>query len=246
MKFLGKIRRKFTELRLQPIRVFCFHHVSDVYDPITMWKCDWVNTDVLIRWIIDNQKRGYTFVSLPEAQEKLKTDIIRRKKYAVLTADDGFRTLLNIVPWLIQHQIPITLFVNPKYILKDGIGENVQDLINETHGIVINSEMYLRKEDIEALESPYVTFAYHGYEHLDELKLDEVAFTQNVILCEKSMESIFPHVIPFYAHTYGRTKRGNDAILSMHGLIPVYISGMKNYDNASRIDRELISNERII
>lgn len=228
------------KLRLQPIRVYCLHHVSDTYDASYMWECDWTNTDVLKQRIIDLQKKGYTFISLPEAHEMLKYDWFRSKRYAVLTADDGFRTLINILPWLIEHMIPITLFVNPKYIIDGGIGENVLNRLHQSGGTISNSELYLNMVDINAFQSPLVTYAYHGYEHKDESKIDNTVFIKNLEECIESMHLKFPNIIQYYAHPYGITKAGNDDILCNKGITPIYINGKKNYAYNGYIDRELI------
>lgn len=246
MSMFYKIKRKLLRVRLQPIHVFCFHHVSETYDPLTMWEEDWVNTNVFKQWIMSLKKRGYTFISLLEAHEKLKQNKFRCKKYAVLTADDGFHSLINIVPWLIDQQIPITLFVNPKYILEDGIGENVQYRIKQTEGASISNKLYLNKEDVEAFSSQLITFAYHGYEHFDEWRIDEATFTKNLTQCVDTMQRGFSNVIPFYAHTYGHAKEEYDAILYGHGLTPVYVSGNDNYNDAFHIDRKLVSNDRLL
>ena len=234
------------KLRLQPIRVYCFHHVSDAYDTSYMWEEDWLNTDALKTFILGLQQNGYTFISLSEAHAKLTNDIYRNRKYAVLTADDGFKTLLNIVPWLIEQQIPITLFMNPRYITDDGIGENVQLRLNATQSAKTNEEIYLKKSDLEVMKSPLVTIAYHGYEHLDEWKMDEHAFVQNVEQCERALQELPLKVIPFYAHTYGHAREKNDSILAKKKLTPAYVSGGANYNDSTRIDRELISNERFL
>ena len=131
------------KLRLQPIRVYCFHHVSDAYDTSYMWEEDWLNTDALKTFILGLQQNGYTFISLSEAHAKLTNDIYRNRKYAVLTADDGFKTLLNIVPWLIEQQIPITLFMNPRYITDDGIisfGPKKLGYVDDDGSIIINGK----------------------------------------------------------------------------------------------------------
>ena len=244
-ELMRKIQRKWMKIRLKPIRVFCFHHVSSEFDLQTMWECDWVNMDVLKRAIIRLQTQGYEFISLPEAHEKLKRDKFRCGKYAVLTADDGFKTLLNIVPWLVEQRIPITLFVNSKYILEDGIGANVQDRLDVTKAMITNKALYLSKGDVEAMQSPLVTYAYHGYEHLDEYMMDEREFEQNIEKEIESMRGVFPNIIPYYAHTYGRTKKGNDEILKRYGLTPVYSSGNVNYSHNDAIDREILSVGRI-
>lgn len=234
------------KMRLQPIRVFCFHHVSDAYDASYMWEEDWTQTDVLKQFIISLRDNGYTFVSLTYAHAKISNDIFRNRKYAVLTADDGFKSLLNILPWLEEQHIPITLFVNPRYIFEDRIGENIQNRLDQSKTKVSRSEIYLKMNDIESLHSPLITFAYHGYEHLDEWDMNKETFTQNLTQCIEAMQRDFPNVIPFYAHTYGHAKREYDAILHEHGLTPVYVSGNYNYNDASNIDRELVSNERLL
>lgn len=233
------------KLRLQPIRIFCFHHVSDTYDAATMWEEDWTQTEALKQFVMELQRRGYVFISLPEAHERLKHEWIRCKKYAVLTADDGFKTLLNILPWLQEQQIPITLFVNPKYIVEEGIGENVQARLDETKGTITNQELYLTLSDVRKLESPLITFGYHGYEHLDEWKIDKFTFVQNLEQCLEAMKKQFPNVIPYYAHTYSHATMINDEMLRMKGLTPIYTSGNMNYNDSRVLDRELLSNNRI-
>ena len=234
------------KLRLQPIRVFCFHHVSEKYDAATMWEEDWTQTEALKQFVKELQNRGYVFISLPEAHERMKHDWIRRMKYAVLTADDGFKSLLNILPWMQEQKIPITLFVNPKYIVEEGIGENVQERLDETKGTITNQELYLQLSDVCKLESPLITFGYHGYEHLDEWKIDEPAFIHNLEQCINSMRAQFPNVISYYAHTYDHAKLANDEILQRLGITPVYTADNMNYNDANRIDRELVSNLRLL
>lgn len=70
------IKRKWTRLRLKPVRVFCFHHVSDVFDPDKMWKCDWTQTEVFKQNVLAPKKR-YTFISLQEAYNHISCDKFR-------------------------------------------------------------------------------------------------------------------------------------------------------------------------
>ena len=235
-----KIQKKLLRLRLQPIRVFCFHHVSDEYNPMTMWECDWIQTNELKERIDNLRRQGCVFTSLIDAHERMKRDNFRVKKYVVLTADDGFKSLLNIIPWLIGQEIPITLFVNPKYILEDSMGDNTKHRLEIMKAKATSEEIYLKPNDINILKSPYITFAYHGYEHLDEKKMDENAFVQNLKSCIDVMQTNFPNVIPYYAHTFGRTSQGNDSRLLRQGITPVYVSGNMNYNNVHYIDRELL------
>jgi len=103
-----RIRNRLLRMRLQPIRVFCFHQVSDTFDPVTMWKSDWVSTEVFKQRILALKKEGYQFVSLEDAKRRMKHDSIRTKRYAVLTADDGSSTVKNVLPWLAEQKIPFS------------------------------------------------------------------------------------------------------------------------------------------
>lgn len=246
MNLFSKIQRKWTKLRLQPIRVVCVHHVSDKYDASYMWEEDWTNTERLKMWIRTMQEQGYIFISLSQAYSYIQRDLFRFHKYVVLTADDGYKSLLNIIPWLEEQQIPITLFLNPRYIFENEIGPNVGRKLKESHVKITSSELYIKEPDLKYLQSTLITFAYHGYEHIDEWEIDGIVFEKNVDLCMNIMQKRLSNVVPFYAHTYSHTKQENDKLLREKSLTPVYVFGNENYNETYRIDRELISDERLI
>ena len=239
---LHKINNRWKKLRLQPIRVFCIHQVTDTFDANSIWPCDWIQTDVFKQKVIELQKQ-YTFISLPEAQEYLRKDWFRCKKYAVMTADDGFASMKEIVPWLVEQNIPITLFINP--IVWDGktIAQNIKGLplCNKKDGA---KGVYLLLDDLKALQSPLVTFGYHGYEHIDESKESYEMFVANFEKCKVAMVDL-QDVIPFYAHTNGLATKENDMFLKSINITPVFISGVKNYNQEGRIDRELLTAKTI-
>ncbi len=227
-KIWSKIKRKLLHLRLQPIRVFCFHQVSETFDPTTMWDCDWTETEQFKQNIL-HLKKQYKFISLTSAKEKLEHDIYRRKKYAVLTADDGWASLKNIIPWLVENQIPVTLFVNPAYL----DGKHYQE--RET-------EKLLSKEDIEIWSKTwrnYISIASHGWIHVkvSELSLDQ--FEQSVLDSEKSLADISTK-IPYFAFTYGIFTKNCVEVLREHSLCPVLIDGEKNYKDDGYIHRECL------
>lgn len=231
------IARKFIKLRLKPIRIFCIHNVSQLFDADSMWPCDWIQTDVFKRTVLELQKK-YTFISLAEAQKHLRRDIVRLGKYAVLTADDGFASLKNVIPWLEERQIPITLFINP--VVWDGktVGQNLMSLPVSAENNCVK-DIYLLPEDLMAFQSPLITFGYHGFEHINESVETYDTFVDNFEKCRKAME-ILDNVIPFYAHTYGHTTKQNDEYLIKQGITPVYVNGGKNYNQRQGIDRELL------
>ena len=215
------------KLRLQPIRVFCFHQVSDVFDPESMWECDWISTtDFKTR--INTLQKEYTFISLPRAYDKLKQDVFRLKKYAVLTADDGWASIINVIPWLAEQNIPITLFINPLYL--DGIHKQERE-----------AEKLLTKANLREILQKYsnVSIASHGWSHVDTLKISNEEFEDNMLKSEDAL-SPFLHKVPFYAFTYGHYKPEYIQILNQANLIPVLINGNKNYKYEGVIDRECL------
>ena len=80
-KIWTKIKRKWMKLRLQPIRVFCLHHVCEQFDADAMNVGDRMSLDEFKQKINTLQDQGYEFISLIEAYEHLRNDYIRIKKY---------------------------------------------------------------------------------------------------------------------------------------------------------------------
>lgn len=226
--FVNKMKKKWKQLWLKPIRVFCFHQVSDEFEPDTMWECDWMQTDLFKRNILALKKK-YIFISLTEVSNHLAQDRFRLKRYAALTADDGWASLTNILPWLVEQGIPITLFVNPLYM--DGV--HYQE--RETEKLLTWDEVAGSVEQY----APYVTVASHGWSHKDCVKMAMDEFGENVEQAEKAILGM-KGKIPYYAFTYGRRKAEQVAFLKDRSLIPVYIDGRVNILDASCLHRELL------
>lgn len=225
--FISKIKRMWVRLRLQPIRVFCFHQVSEVFDPESMWECDWISKDDFKTRMNELQKE-YTFISLLEAYDKLKHDAIRCKKFAVLTADDGYESVQNIVPWLFEQKIPLTLFISPA--LMNGMRK-------------MNKEMnFLSQDEIFSLQMQFhgmITLGNHGNKHLDCLTVPFEDFVADVRESKDIIQS-YPDNIPFFAYPYGHHTEHSDLLLYEMGLMPVYCDGKMNYNNPSVIHREIL------
>lgn len=224
---VNKIRRRWTRIRLQPIRVFCFHQVSDEFEPDTMVKSDWIQTEEFKDCIIAMKKK-YTFISLPEGTAHLKQDILRLKEYAVLTADDGWASLKIILPWLSEQNIPVTLFVNPAYMGGGRYRER-------------NTEKYLTLEELKyyVTSCRNLSIALHGWEHKDMSTFSELGFQEDVVKTKDALSSIHGY-IPYYAYPWGKHNSMNDRILHEHSLIPVLMDGEKNYSDPLLIHRELL------
>lgn len=225
--FIKRIKRKLLHLRLQPIHVYCFHQVSDSFDSRGMWQCDWTQTELFKRSILAIKSRAH-FISLEEAYSHIVNDRVRLNKFAVLTADDGWESLTNIIPWLAEQGIPITLFINPLYL--DGVHKQMRE-----------AEKILTFENIQHLVtkfSPLISIASHGWSHRDCLLMTDEEFVENVDKADSVLRKIDGY-IPFYAFTFGRCVDTQLKYLGEKGLIPVLVDGEKNY-NQRYISRECI------
>lgn len=223
-----KIKHKWMRSRLVPIRVFCFHQVSDEFDESTMDRVDWLQTNEFKKRVQSLREQGYRFISLVEAHEHIKHDFIRTRKYAVLTADDGWASLKNILPWLNEQQIPITLFLNPAYL--DGKHFRERD-----------TEKYLTEEEVLNLHKQYplLTIGSHGWEHINAREQDEHDFGDGLArslsyLCK------LPNYIPYFAYPWGRRTYMTNKMLLDNKITPVFIEGQMNITNEPFIHRELL------
>lgn len=219
-----KIKRKWTKIRLQPIRVFCLHHVCDQFNAEAMHSCDWMSIDEFKSKVQVMRQNGVEFISLSQAHKHIVSDRIRCKKYAVLTFDDGYASMKEILPWLFENNIPVTLFVNGKYL----DGKSYRNT---------PKEQYLTKEELFTITTPLVEIGSHGWEHIDA---NAMAIEEFVSSVQKNIEllSAHPRYIPFHAYTYGGHNHKVDTELYEAHIIPVLVDGMKNYNKTNCIHRE--------
>jgi len=229
-EIVHKIRRRLLKIRLRPIRVFVFHQVSDSFDSRSMWKCDWTETEQFKKSIL-NLKDRYQFISLTDAVAHLNGDFIRREEYAVLTCDDGWNSVLSILPWLVGQQIPVTLFLNPAFLQGlESLGNGMDD--------------FFKEEDLSVLLKKYsgITVASHGWNHRFCTDMSFESFRNNVNASVTYLKR-YPQFVPFFAYPCGRHTYNGDRFLRENGLFPVYCDGMKNYGDPFVIHRECIDDQ---
>ena len=237
---MKRIRRKLLRLRLRPIRVFCLHQISPEYDPLRCCEGDWMSEDSFIR-TMEVLLKEYTFIPLSAARKKLATDIIRLRNFAVLTFDDGYRSVLPTLKWLDSQGIPYTLFLNGKYL--DGqscsahVLENARRIDSCTTESELSKGLYLDEKDIKGLTA---CVGSHGYEHLDATQLARPEFRSQLKMNIDLLKGFKNFYIPFHAYTWGRHDDESDSVLTELGLIPVLIDGQKNYNDPQVIHRELL------
>ena len=225
-KIILSIKRRFLKLRLQPIRVYCMHHVCAAFKEESMNRGDWMQIDEFKQKVLAMQQDGVQFLSLTDAYNRISNDRFRRRKYAVLTFDDGYASLKEILPWLEEQYTPATLFINGKYLDGKSYRKNPK-------------EKYLTKEELFALTSPMIEIGSHGWEHTYATRMINQQFAESI---DRNVQllSRHPRYVPFHAYTYGDHNTVSDYILRERSLLPVLIDGVKNYNNEHVIHRELL------
>ncbi len=225
-KIFLAIKRQLLKLRLQPIRVFCLHHVCKTFEAESMNQGDWMQIDEFKQKVQRMQQDGVEFISLTDAYNKITNDKFRNHKYVVLTFDDGYASLKEILPWLEEQHIPATLFINGKYLDGKSYRKNPK-------------EQYLTKEELFSLTSPLIEIGSHGWEHKRVTEMTAEEFAESVKR-NIGLLSGHPNYIPFMAYTYGAHSDRTDDYLHHQGIVPIYIDGMKNYNDSNVIHRELL------
>lgn len=223
---IHKIRRKLIKLRLQAIRVYCLHHVCAEFDAESMNAGDWMQIDEFKRKVLALRQDGVEFISLTDAYQHICEDWIRCKRYAVLTFDDGYASLKEILPWLEDQNIPVTLFINGKYLDGKSYRKNLK-------------ERYLTHDEIFVMTSSLFEIGSHGWEHVRATEMEDGEFEKSIEL-NMTLLAKHPRFIPFHAYTYGDCSTPTDNVLKTRSLIPVYINGMKNYNDKNAIHREML------
>lgn len=223
---MSQLSEKITKILLQPIHVFCMHHVCNAFEAESMNACDWMQIDEFKQKVQKMQQDGVKFISLTEAYNKITNDKWRNNKYAVLTFDDGYASLKEILPWLEKQQIPVTLFINGKYLDGKSYRNNPK-------------EQYLTKEELFSLTSPLIEIGSHGWEHADASKMSDDEFKQIIEQNIKLLQA-HPRYFSFHAYTWGKYTKGSNRVLLEMNITPVLMDGMKNYDEPHIIHRELL------
>lgn len=222
-----KIKKKLVKLMFQPIEVFVFHSVSDEFDESQNLRSDWSSTQAFQEHV-GQILREYHFISIEEAYRHLRKDWMRRKRYAVMTCDDGFRSVLSVLPFLESHNIPLTLFVNTQYL----------DGVSKREGYAANPQ-YITQEELDALDSPLITIGMHGHLHDNVADKSEQQFVASLKTCEKILQK-HPRYVPFFAYTWGSFSKVSQQVLKKNDIIPVFSDGESNYHYSDGVSRRAI------
>lgn len=202
------------------------HHVCERFDAESMIESDWMSIVSFKAKVSNMQKVGVKFISLQDAFMHIKSDFVRSRKYAVITFDDGYASLKEILPWLEEQHIPATLFVNGKYLDGKSYRKNPK-------------EKYLTNNELWGITSPLIEIGSHGWEHTDASKMSIEEFKQSIDQ-NVALLHTHPRYVLFHAYTWGNHTKATDVSLQVRNIVPVCIDGLNNYADHRIIHRELL------
>lgn len=121
-KFIWKLYIK------KPIIILVWHQVSEEFKEGFHNKLDWTSLNDLEKSIRYLQRKKFNFISLKQAYDILYKSKKRKHRYVVITFDDGYSTIKDIIPLLEKYCIPATFFINTAYL--DGRSVKWPDIEN--------------------------------------------------------------------------------------------------------------------
>ena len=123
----------------------------------------------------------------------------------------------------------------------DVLGEQFKryfNIIDVDEERMIAEQLYFTEQEL-LLNNHWATIGIHGVNHADCTQMTGEQFTLNVKQCVHRLNKNELYV-PFYAYTYGAYSNQTNEVLKQHGLVPVLVDGLLNYNDSSRIHREII------
>lgn len=177
-KVLEKIEQvyvKINSLFKEQGKILMFHHISDEYvDTIDCCKC---KVD-RFREIVELVQKSYEIISIENIYNRTS-----HKKYAVITFDDGcIDAYNNAFPYLLEHNIPFTVYVVSDFVDKEG---------------------YLGVDELKNLaKNPLVTIGYHTKSHPLLIRVKHLR--EEMYSHKHELEKIIEKKIDHFAFPYGK------------------------------------------
>lgn len=155
----------------QPIIVLTFHQVSKQMDDRYEIKEDW-NSIENFKHSIEYIGQRYSWISLSDVSKKLQSRCFRFRKYAAISFDDAYLSILNVYTYLIQNKIPFTIFVNSKYL--DGVSYSPENLVRYINSLPNTANM---KDLVERYQTANVT----NYKEAIHALMNSVQLEDNLV-----------------------------------------------------------------
>lgn len=197
----GRVRRARREAFSQEaISAISFHRPN----PKLFLRC--------IAWLIKN---GYTFISANDVVEFLHHGKPVPKGAVWLSLDDGWKELIEVLPLIRRHHIPITLFIpsgvlegdgrfpwlsdatHPSYSPSDAQWRSASYSLDSRHAITV-------QELIQIADYPEITIGAHSVSHPVMPNCTDETVRFEVVDCKRALESWTGKTVNCFAYPEGK------------------------------------------
>jgi len=169
-----------------------YHSVTDG-EPIDPYSVSRKVFSDQVSWLID---QDYQFMSLAAlVQSKKNSMFAKGRKQVVLTFDDGYRDfLINVLPILLRHQLPATVF-----LVTDMLGQTATWNNNDPTALLMS------EAEVRQLHAHGINLGSHTLTHADlttvaDKELQQQLVTSRIALADFG-ETFFSFSYPWSRHT---------------------------------------------
>jgi peptidoglycan/xylan/chitin deacetylase (PgdA/CDA1 family) len=142
----------------------------------------------------------------------------------LLTVDDGWKSVMNILPILDAQQVPVTLYLYPVVIHKD-------------------VKQYINPDDLKViLQNKWINYGCHSYTHPVLTKMDDAQLKHEVVDSKEKLEDWLGVTLNTFAYPYGMlNKRVENYCKKYYSIILGVNDGFNNVKtNRYNLDRFII------
>ena len=183
-------RRRWALQGRLPAIVLFWHRIAD--DRANPWTTSNALFTEQICWL---QKR-FTFVSLEEAQRRIREGC-NREPCVSITFDDGYaENCRQAIPWLIEKRIPCTYFVTVQNVFT---GEPFPDDLAMGRRLAPNN-----LEQLRAMAAAGIEIGAHTFTHADLGAIsDQQLLHREVVSAREELQKALARPIRYFAFPYG-------------------------------------------
>ncbi len=175
-----RIKEKETRSRMTEVPILLYHGIDGkgVYS---------VDHETLRRHFQFFKDKGIHIISLKELENRLENPEVLQVKTAVITFDDGYKTMYTeLLPLVSEFHYPVTLFVYLDFI----------------H---VRSQTNLTWDQLRELDRGGVDIQSHTISHVDlTINCDDAALFREMFLSRMILELYLNKRIDYFAFPFGR------------------------------------------
>jgi peptidoglycan/xylan/chitin deacetylase (PgdA/CDA1 family) len=195
-------RARYVVADRLPAIVLCWHRIAD--DRANPWTVSNATFARQIRWL----GRHFEFVSLEEAQRRIRRNYNTRCCVSV-TFDDGYaENCRQATPLLIKERIACTYFVTAQNVIS---GEPFQHDLAMGHHLAPNTP-----EQLRAIAAAGIEIGAHGYTHADLGRVvDHGSLVREVVAAKEELQTVLARPVRYLAFPYGLHANLNPAAFAL-------------------------------